>query len=143
MKILISIIQNRSEFIFRVLLSLIFVVSGIIHMLLPAQVTDKLLTAELGAKLASYMPAHPLTVLGGVGLFFGGVALLLGYKTQWASILLLCLVIPITIIVQMQGLHTIGPLFKNIGLIGGLIYFAANGSISPALDNRTRVNFNN
>jgi len=34
--------------------------------------------------------------------------------------------IPITLTIQVGQVQTMGPLFKNIGLAGGLLFFAMN-----------------
>lgn len=113
---------------FRVLLSLIFVVAGARHLIVPASVHERLLSTPFGQILAGYIYPEPLVILAGAGLLAGGLALMLGLHTRKAAIVLIGILIPITITVQLQGLHTLGPLFKNIGLLGGLIYFASHGS---------------
>lgn len=57
-----------------------------------------------------------------------------GGLTQVAAVGLMLVVIPITLVVQLEGLATLGPLFKNIGLLGGLLYFATHGPRSWSLD---------
>ena len=124
---MVTFIHKYAESIFRVFLSLIFIVAGINHLLMTGNIVQKMTAAPLGALLANYLPPGFLIIGGGILLFIGGALLLMGKQTRWASLLLLALIIPITIIVQTQGLSTIGPFFKNIGLMGGLIYFAARG----------------
>ena len=82
--------------------------------------------------LLSFVTFFPL--LAGVGLLAGGVALLVGCRTRIAAIGLIALLIPITITVQLGGMATMGPLFKNIGLAGGLIFFATHGAGPWSLD---------
>ena len=69
-----------------------------------------------------------LIVGGGIALLAGGLALLVGFHTRRAAIGLMMLLIPITITVQIGRFSTIGPLFKNIAIFGGLLYFAVHGS---------------
>lgn len=55
-----------------------------------------------------------------------GFSLLVGYKTKWAAIVLAAVIIPITLTVQVGQIHTLGPLFKNIAILGGLLFFILN-----------------
>lgn len=134
MQNLISYFRSYSEFVFRAMLSLIFIVAGGNHVFATSAVKERLLNTNLGHWLVSYIPADLLIIMAGAGLCIGGLALLLGFKTKWAALGLLAIIIPITLVVQTQGVHTLGPLFKNVGLTGGLIYFWANGSAQIALD---------
>lgn len=126
-----------SEFVFRVMLSLIFIVAGGNHLFVTSGVKERLLNTDLGTWFITYLPTEPLIILAGIGLCIGGLSLLVGFKTEWAALGLLAIIIPITVVVQTQGLQTLGPLFKNVGLTGGLIYFWANGSTQIALDTTT------
>ncbi|WP_372639270.1 DoxX family protein, partial [Fodinibius sp.] len=102
-------------------------------------VTERLLNIELGQILGSYIPPEPLVFLSGIGMVLTAVALILGYRTKQAALVLILILIPITVTVQTQGMHTLGPLFKNIGLLGGLIYFSANGSCPYSLDQKFQL----
>lgn len=135
MQYLIHFFQARAEVIFRVMLSLIFIVAGGNHLFATSVVSNRLQNTPMGAWLDTYFSAELLILLAGIGLMIGGLSLLLGYKTRLAALVLFLIIIPITIVIQLQGLHTLGPLFKNIGLAGGLIYFGAKGSKTFALDN--------
>ncbi|HLR31764.1 MAG TPA: hypothetical protein VK074_04705, partial [Fodinibius sp.] len=84
-------------------------------------------------------PFDFLVIPSGIIMVLAGIALIVGYHTQKAALLLILILIPITITVQTQGLHTLGPLFKNIGLLGGLIYFSANGSCPHSLDQKFKL----
>lgn len=128
--------EGYSTLVFRLFLSLIFIVAGLKHIIIPATVTQRLMSITFGKILGGYVYPEPLIIISGAGLFLGGLALSLGYFTRLAALGLICILIPITITVQTQGMHTLGPLFKNIGLLGGLIYFAANGSCTRSLDNK-------
>lgn len=135
MQYLIQLFQDRTEVTFRVMLSLIFIVAGGNHLFATSAVTGRLRNTDLGGWLATLLSAELLVLLAGIGLIAGGLSLLLGFKTRLAALSLFLIIIPITVVIQLQGLHTLGPLFKNIGLMGGLIHFMANGSKTYALDN--------
>jgi len=126
--------KKKAEGIFRIMLSLIFIVAGGNHLFATSAVSVRLQNSDLGAWLTTYFSAELLVLLAGIGLVTGGLSLLLGFQTRLAALSLFLIIIPITIVIQLQGLHTIGPLFKNIGLMGGLIHFIANGSAHYSAD---------
>lgn len=123
-----------ARLLFRAMLSGIFIVAGMKHVLAPEKVAERLLAAPL-AHLATWIaPAELLVLLAGGALLVGGVALLVGFRTKLAALLLLAVLIPITLTVQVGSMSTAGPLFKNIGLAGGLLFFLAHGADVWSLD---------
>lgn len=127
-----------SAVIFRGLLSLIFLVSGSTHLLRPDDVAHRLAAAPIGHVATAFAPGPILVVLAGAALLGGGLALLVGYRTRAAAALPIAVLIPITLTVQL-GPATLGPLFKNVAILGGLIYFAGNGAPVYSLDARRTV----
>lgn len=73
------------------------------------------------------MPLNIQVFLSGVVLVAGGLGLFFGSKTRLSSLVLIAVLIPITVTIQLEGAQTLGPLFKNIAILGGLIYFAYSG----------------
>ncbi len=65
-------------------------------------------------------------ILSRIVMLIVGVSLLLGIITQIASIVLIAIVIPITLTAQIGQLPTLGLLFKNIAILGGLLFFSIN-----------------
>lgn len=130
---------NASEAIFRILLSLIFLVAGANHLLAPEKVVAKLLAAPLAYLATDLADPELLVKLAGFALLAGGVGLITGAFTRWSALILIAVLIPITITVQLNP-TSVGPLFKNIAILGALIYFAANGasvfSVDAALSTR-------
>lgn len=113
--------------------SLIFIMAGFNHLLQTAAATARLEKAPI-AQLATWIaPPETLIILSGVGLVVGGFLLLTGFKTRMAAGLLLAILIPITVTVQV-GAEGSGPLFKNIALIGLLLFFSVNGAVYYGLD---------
>jgi putative oxidoreductase len=134
-----SLYQKCSLLVFRIFLSLIFVVAGSRHVFQSSAVTQRLMNIELGQLLGNYLPPKLLVISSGISMMLAGIALILGYRTHKAALVLILILIPITITVQTQGMHTLGPLFKNIGLLGGLIYFSANVSCSYSSDHKFQL----
>lgn len=113
--------------LFRGMLSLIFLVAGTGHLLNTKHIVARLLDAKYGFLATAVAPAHSLVLLAGAALLLGGLGLLLGYRTRWAAALLILVVLPITITIQI-GRPTLGPLFKNVAIMGGLLFFATHGA---------------
>jgi putative oxidoreductase len=121
--------KNVSSLVSRVLISAIFLYSGVNKILHPVTTQE-------------YMAAHgmPLT-----GLFMlaaiavelaGGLSVLLGYKTRWGAIALAVFLIPATLIFhtnfadQMQTIH----FMKNLAILGGLLAIVQSGSGQISLE---------
>lgn len=125
--------QKISFLVLRSMASFIFIVAGISHLLKTSGAAARLEKAPF-AYLATWIaPAETLIILSGIGLLLGGFMLLLGFKTKLASAGLLAILIPITLTVQV-GSGDYGPLFKNVALIGLLIFFIVNGAVYFGLD---------
>lgn len=72
-------------------------------------------------------------ILSGVVMLIAGIALLIGFKTRIAAIVLIAILVPITVTVQVGQVETLGPLFKNIALLGGLLFFSINSNLNHKL----------
>ncbi|MFB6374962.1 MAG: DoxX family membrane protein, partial [Bradymonadaceae bacterium] len=113
--------RRAARLAFRVMLSGIFLIAGSNHLFRTGAITGRLEQAPYGDLVTMLAPPEFLVLAAGVALLIGGLALLTGFATRWAAAGLIGIVIPITLVVQTAGLSTLGPLFKNVGLIGGLI----------------------
>jgi len=69
-------------------------------------------------------------ILSGVVMLIAGIALLIGFKTRIAAIVLIAILIPITLTVQVGQVETLGPLFKNVALLGALLFFSINSNLN-------------
>ena len=125
--------QKVSFLVLRAMASLIFIMAGLNHVLQTAGAAARLEAAPFSHLVTWIAPAETLIILSGIGLLIGGFMLLLGFKTKMAAALLLAILIPITLTVQV-GAAGNGPLFKNIALIGMLIFFIINGALYYGLD---------
>src|SRR3970040_645149 len=122
-----TITVNRdSVTVFRVLLSCIFIVASINHLFNVEKTVNKINHARF--KELAYLFGNPeITVIAsGIPMLVAGIALILGYQTKYAAIILALVLIPITITIQIGQIATIGPLFKNIAIFGGLVFFIMN-----------------
>ncbi len=121
--------------ILRIMLSGIFIMAGINHVFFPAQVAKRLMESSVYENVLFFINAELLVSATGIGLLAGGFFLVFNRYTRIAAILLLALLIPITISVQLQGWQTVGPLFKNVAIAGGLLFFIINKLDSSTMKN--------
>jgi len=122
-KILVSRLSIQ---LLRVLVSGIFLVASTNHLLHTEKTIMKMEQANF--KGIAYFFGEPkwLIILTGIVMLVAGFTFLIGFKTKWAAIILLAVLIPITLTVQVGQITTLGPLFKNIVILGGLLFFILN-----------------
>lgn len=126
--------EKLSYLILRGMSSMIFIMAGLNHLIHSEQAVKKLEQAEL-AYLATWIaPVEILILLSGIGLLLGGISFLIGFQAKISSLVLLLILIPITLTIQVSDAGTNGPLFKNIALMGVLIFFMMNGAVSYGID---------
>lgn len=119
-------VSGLSVLLFRVCLSGIFITAGISHLLQPDQVAARIQSAAFHSFASFFGDPHLLGIVSGYALLIGGIAFLLGIFTRWSALLLFLVLIPITITIQMGNGLFHGPLWKNIALFGGLLFFIIN-----------------
>lgn len=119
-------VSGLSVLVFRILLSGIFISAGITHLIHPDQVTSRIPPAANHFFASFSADPHLLGVLSGYALLISGIAFLMGIFTRWSALVLFLVLIPITISVQLGNGLFHGPLWKNVALFGGLIFFIIN-----------------
>jgi putative oxidoreductase len=116
----------------RVLMSQIFIISGI------GKITGYAGTQAYMAKMGVPGVLLPLVILTELG---GGLALLFGFKTRWAALLLAAFTLVSALIFhldfkdQMQMIN----FMKNLAMAGGLLMFVRYGAAEPSVDARVRA----
>lgn len=129
-------IQNKklevsyiSIVLLRVMISLIFIVASLSHLLNTQKVVERIESASMSF-VGNLLGSPEISViLAGVIMLIAGIALLIGFKSKYAAIILIAVLIPITITIQIGQLSTIGPLFKNVAILGGLLFFTINSNL--------------
>lgn len=117
-----------SVVILRVMLSLIFIVASINHFFSPEKIVDRITQAKFGAFGNILGSPENAVLASGIGMVIAGISLMFGFKTKYAALVLIAILIPITLTIQVGQVSTLGPLFKNVAIMGGLIFFALNHS---------------
>lgn len=120
------VVSRNSITVLRIMLSGIFLVAGINHVAVPEGVAKRLTASVMYEFFPTFIDPKALVIAVGIGLLIGGLLLLANRFTRYAAMLLLALLVPITVSVQLQGLETIGPLFKNVAIAGVLLFFIKN-----------------
>ncbi|MHA6280115.1 DoxX family protein [Salinimicrobium sp. CAU 1759] len=120
------LVNRHSVRLFRMMLSGIFLVASFSHLVKVEKTVQRIEQARF--KGFAYFFGEPkiLVISSGIVMFIAGIGLLTGYKTRWSAIILAAVLIPITLTIQVGQITTLGPLFKNIAILGGLIFFIIN-----------------
>ena len=129
-------VSRTSITVLRVMLSGIFLVAGFNHVAVPQGVAERLTASPAYEFFPAFIDPRVLVIIVGVGLLIGGLLLLSNRFTRYAALLLLALLISITVSVQLQGLETMGPLFKNVAIAGALLFF-----INNQFDKNNEINY--
>lgn len=120
------IVSRRSIGLLRVCVSGIFLVAGTNHLLHIEKTVHRIERASFKGLAYFFGDPEWLVILSGIVMLTAGFLFLMGYKTKWAALILMAVLIPITLTVQVGQMTTLGPLFKNIAILGGLLFFILN-----------------
>ena len=130
-------VSNGAALLGRIMLALIFVVSGF------GKLTGYEGTAAYmaGAGLPAVTILLPLTILIELG---GGLLLMIGWRTRMVATIMFLFLIPVTLVfhgsaadpaqARMQAIH----LMKNISIMGGMLMLVAFGPGGWSVDGRKR-----
>lgn len=129
-------INGLSVLLLRITLSGIFIVAGVSHLLNPEGVTQRIQNAPYSSFASMFGDPHVLGIISGYVLLIFGITFLLGVFTRWSAVILFLTLIPITITIQMGNGILHGPLWKNIALFGGLLFFILNNTKPYSLYNQ-------
>ncbi|MGO3285565.1 MAG: DoxX family protein [Mesonia sp.] len=127
-------VNARSVQLLRIFVSGIFLVAGFNHLLQVEKTAQRIEKANFKGIAHLFGDPQWLVILSGIVMLSAGFLFLMGYKTKWAALILIGVLIPITLSIQVGQITTLGPLFKNIAILGGLLFFVLNDtrkSVNP------------
>lgn len=118
----------------RILMSVIFVMSGIIKF--------KMFSGMVGMVAAKGLPMPQVALAAAATIeLLGGLAILAGFQTKLASWILFLFLIPTTFLFHnfwtmsgMEQMDNIAHFMKNMAIMGGLLILAANGAGAYSVD---------
>ncbi|WP_310992205.1 DoxX family protein [Aequorivita marina] len=119
-------VGRRSVQLLRIMVSGIFLIAGFNHLIAVEKTVKRIESAQFKGFAYFFGNLETLVILSGIVMLIAGISFLIGFKTRWAAIVLLLILIPITITIQVGQITSLGPLFKNIAIAGGLLFFILN-----------------
>lgn len=129
--------KNLIELLFRVATSLIFIVGGLGHFREHQMMLDRMEKSPWLQTVSMIGDPSTLLWLSGFAFVLAGLTLALGWMTRTSALVLFVTLVPITVAIHVvPDKSHVGPLFKNIAILGALLFFWARGSGGFALDNR-------
>jgi putative oxidoreductase len=138
MKALCEAVKTYGPFAGRVLLALIFVISGY----------GKLVGFDgtVGYIASKGLPLPQLAAAAAIAIeLVGGVLLVIGWQTRWAATAIFLFLIPTTLIFHPFWAVAAGKqiemiqFMKNLCIMGGMLYVMAFGAGPLSVDNRKRA----
>lgn len=128
-----SNLQNTAALAGRILLGLLFVVSGF------GKITGFAGTAAFMASKG--MPMAETLLVGAIVVeLVGGLMLMAGYKTRWAAYAIAAFLVPTTLIFHYplgaEGQAQMTQVLKNLSIMGGMLVVAAFGPGAWSADRR-------
>lgn len=121
--------------VFRVLTSLIFIIGGLGHFGQHNQMLARMEESPWRGEVAMIGDPSMLLWLSGAVFVIFGITLAAGFMTRLSALALFVTLVPITIAIHVAPGH-VGPLFKNIAILGALLFLWARGGGRFSADQR-------
>ena len=125
------------DLLFRILTSLIFIVGGLGHFGQHRMMLDRMKESPWAGTVDRIGDPSVLLWLSGIAFVVAGFTLAIGFMTRASALILFVTLVPVTITTHLvpDPAH-VGPLFKNIAILGALLLIWARGPGAYALDNK-------
>lgn len=125
------------DLLFRLLTSLIFIIGGLGHFGQHQVMLDRMAESPWQDTVGMIGDPSALLWLSGIAFVLAGFSLALGWMTRASALILFVTLVPVTIAMHVvPDTSHVGPLFKNIAILGALLLIWARGPGGYALDNR-------
>lgn len=132
-------VQTRAliDPLFRLLTSLIFIIGGLGHFGQHDVMLERMKESPWSNMVSMIGDPSLMLWLSGVAFVVAGTTLVIGWMTRASALILFITLVPVTITIHVvPDTSHVGPLFKNIAILGALLFFWARGPGAYALDNR-------
>lgn len=128
--------STLADVMLRVLTSLIFIIGGLGHFFQSGEMLARMEESPWRGTIEAIGDPLLLLHLSGAVFIVAGLALVLGWMTRLACLAMFVTLIPITVTIHFAPGH-VGPLFKNVAILGALFFMMVRGPGALALDNRS------
>lgn len=126
------------DLLFRLLTSLIFIIGGLGHFGQHRMMLDRMAESPWAPMVGMIGDPSVLLWLSGIAFVAAGLALAIGFMTRASALILFVTLVPVTVAVHLvPDPSHVGPLFKNVAILGALLLIWSRGPGAFALDNRT------
>lgn len=120
---------------FRLLVSLIFIIGGVGHFRQHEMMLERMEDSPWRGVVGAIGDPSVLLWLSGAAFVVAGVTLALGFLTRASALVLFVTLVPVTVAIHVvPDPEHVGPLFKNIAILGALLLIWARGPGAYALD---------
>lgn len=125
--------------LFRLATSLIFIIGGLGHFGQHRMMLDRMAQSPWSPVVDRFGDPSMLLWLSGIAFTVAGLALALGWMTRLSALVLFVTLVPVTVTIHVvpETAH-VGPLFKNVAILGALLLIWSRGPGAFALDNLAR-----
>ncbi|MCO4092941.1 MAG: DoxX family protein [Sphingorhabdus sp.] len=124
--------------LFRLLTSLIFIIGGLGHFGQHDVMLERMEESPWARTVNMIGDPSLMLWLSGIAFVVAGTTLALGWMTRASALVLFATLVPVTIAIHVvPDTSHVGPLFKNVAILGALLLIFARGPGAFALDNRT------
>ena len=121
--------------VFRVLTSLIFVIGGLGHFRQHQMMLERMEDSPWRDIVRAIGDPSVLLWLSGVAFVAAGATLALGFLTRASALVLFVTLVPVTVAIHVvPDPEHVGPLFKNVAILGALLLIWTRGPGAYALD---------
>lgn len=121
-------LTRHVDLIFRVTLSLIFIIGGLGHFFGLQGMLERIKESPWRDQVEMIGDPTWLLWLSGAAFVVFGLLLMLGRLRRLSALILFVTLIPVTLAIHIAPGHA-GPLFKNVAILGALLLVYARGTV--------------